>query len=107
MQGHEAKQDHIASYAHHSNVKNRSSLVFRHDYISKIWLSLQQPFLLAYHRTKLILVPTRIQDDTIYCHCGFLNVAGTGKCFYHEITAEIIKSGKSGEITTKLSAILK
>ena len=35
MQGREAKHVHIASYAKHSNIKNRWSLVFRHDYISK------------------------------------------------------------------------
>jgi hypothetical protein len=59
MQGREAKHVQIASYAKHSNVKNRWSLVFRHDYISKIWLPLKEASLLEYHRTNVSLVPTK------------------------------------------------
>ncbi len=51
MQGREAKHMQIASYAKHSNVKNRWSLVFRHDYISKIWLPLKQASLSS-HKCK-------------------------------------------------------
>ena len=80
-------------------------LVFRHDYISKIWLPLKQPSLLEYHRTNLSLVPSRVEDDE-YCHCGFLKVAATAECYYgdHEITAEIVKSVKACKITKKLSS---
>ena len=96
MQGREAKHVHIASYVKHSNIKNRWSLVFRIDYISKIWLPLQQPSFLTYHRTKESLVPKMIEDDILYCYCGFPKGAVTGKCFYcdHELTAEIVKSVK-------------
>ena len=106
-QGREAKHMQIASYAKHSNVKNRWSLVFRHDYISKIWLPLKQASLLEYHRTNVSLVPRRVEDDE-YCHCGFHKVEPTAKCYYcdHKITAEIVKSVKACKITKKLSAII-
>ena len=109
MQGREAKHVHIASYAKHSNIKNRWSLVFRHDYISKIWLPLQQPSLLTYHRTKESLVPTRVDNDALFCYCGFLKDTVTGKCFYcdHELTDEIVKSVKCVKISGKLSSVLK
>ena len=109
MQGREAKHVHIASYAKHSNIKNRWSLVFRHDYISKIWLPLQQPSLLTYHRTKESLVPTRVDNDALFCYCGFLKDTVTGKCFYcdYELTDEIVKSVKCVKISCKLSSILK
>ena len=109
MQGREAKHVHIASYAKHSNIKNRWSLVFRHDYISKVWLPLQQPSLLTYHRTKESLVPKRVEDDILFCYCGFPKGTVTGKCFYcdHELTAEIVTSVKCCKITGKLSSTLK
>ena len=107
MQGREAKHMQISSYAKHSNVKNRWSLVFRHDYISKIWLPLKQASLLEYHCTNVSLVPRRVEDDE-YCHCGFHKVEPTAKCFYcdHKITAEIVKSVKACKITKKLSPII-
>jgi hypothetical protein len=109
MQGREAKHVHIASYAKHSNIKNRWSLVFRDDYISKIWLPLQQPSLLTYHRTKESLVPERLEGVILYCYCGFPKGAFTGKYFYcdHELRAEIVKSVKCCKINGKLSSILK
>ena len=108
MQGREAKHVQIASYAKHSNVKNRWPLVFRHDYISKIWLPLKQASLLEYHRANKSLVPSRIEDDK-YCHCGFHKAEDMANCYYcdHEITVEIVKSVKGCKITKKLSAVLK
>lgn len=108
MQGREAKHVQIARYAQHSNMQNRWPLVFRHDYVSKIWLPLNQPSLLEYHRTNKSLVPSRVEDNK-YCHCSFLKEAVTAKCYYcdHEITTEIIKSVKASKITKKLLAILK
>lgn len=108
MQGREAKRIHIASYAKHTNITNRWSLVFRHDYISKIWLPLQQPSLLTYHRTGQSIIPKRVEDDSLYCCCGFLKDAVTGKCFYcdSDLMAEIVKSVKCCKITGKLTSIL-
>jgi hypothetical protein len=50
MQGREAKHVQIASYAKNSLFKQRWYQVFRHDYISKVWLPFRQPSLLAYHQ---------------------------------------------------------
>ena len=107
MQGREAKHVQIASYAQHSNVSNRWPLVFRHDYISKIWLPTQEPSLLSYHRTQESLIPVRVQNDASFCQCSLPKV--DGKCFYcnHKITAEIEKSVKSGRVSKVISAILK
>ena len=48
MQGREAKHVQIAAYAKNSPYKQRWFQVFRHDYISKVWLPSHQPSLFAY-----------------------------------------------------------
>jgi len=43
MQGREAKHVRIAQYAKHATLSSRWVLVFRHDYITGIWLRMQDP----------------------------------------------------------------
>ena len=44
MQGRKAKHVSIAQYAKHATLSSRFVLVFRHDYITGIWLRMQDPF---------------------------------------------------------------
>ena len=82
----------IASYAKQSNYSLRWFQVFRHDYISKIWLPLQQPSLLKYHKANVI--PDRIKDTQQVCYCGLEKSPGDTKCFYckHEFMLEVVSS---------------
>ena len=95
MQGREAKHVQIASYAKNSLFKQRWYQVFRHDYISKVWLPLRQPSLLAYHQARDTLIPPRVlRDPEHYCYCGFTKDAGKDACFYcdHSLMTEIRRS---------------
>ena len=93
MQGRQAKHVQIASYAKHSTFKSSWFHVFRHDFISKLWLPLQKPSLLGYHETHESLVPKGVGNSET-CHCGFRKLETEDKCFYciRPILNEIKKS---------------
>ena len=102
MQGREAKHVQIASYAKNSLFKERWPQVFRHDYISKLWLPTHQPSLLTYHQAKDSLIPSRVTTDPQhYCYCGFPKVECNEKCYYcsHPFMAEVTWSVKEGKPT--------
>ena len=102
MQGREAKHVQIASYARNSLYKDRWNQVFRHDYISKLWLPLRQPSLLTYHQSRDSLIPNRITTDAQhFCSCGFSKGEHDDKCFFcgHKFMDEIKKSVAEGKPT--------
>ena len=102
MQGREAKHVQIASYAKNSLFKDRWHQVFRHDYISKLWLPIHQPSLLTYHQTKESLIPRRVTTDPQHhCYCGFHKPRCNEKCYYcrHSFMAEVTRSVKEGKPT--------
>lgn len=102
MQGREAKHVQIASFARNSQYKQRWYQVFRHDHISKLWLPVKQPSLLAYHQSHDTLIPTRIsKDPQHYCYCGLDKEADSELCLFcgHELMQEIKKSVCDGKPT--------
>ena len=102
MQGREAKHVQIASFARNSQYKQRWYQVFRHDHISKLWLPVKQPSLLAYHQSHDTLIPSRIHTDPQhYCYCGLSKEADTEHCFFcgHKLMQEIKKSVCDGKPT--------
>ena len=110
MQGREAKRVHIASYAKHSNIKNRWSLVFRHDYISKYGSHYNNHRFSHTNAQRKVLFPQGLITMHSFAIVAFLRIdTVTGKCFYcdYELTDEIVKSVKSVKISCKLSSILK
>lgn len=83
MQGQEAKHVQISSYVRNSLYKKRWSQVFRHDFISKLWLPIQQPSLLVFHQSNYTLIPTRVSKDLQhYCYCGMSKDADAKHCFF-------------------------
>lgn len=102
MQGREAKHVQIARYAKNSLYKQRWFHVFRHDYISKIWLPLHQPSLLVYHQVQDSLIPLRVVNDPQhYCYCGFIKQTNQAMCYYcgHHLMSEIKLSVAEGKPT--------
>ena len=102
MQGREAKHVQIASFARNSQYKQRWYQVFRHDHISKLWLPVKQPSLLAYHQSHDTLIPTRIRTDPQhYCYCGLAKEADSEHCLFcgHKLMQEIKKSVRDGKPT--------
>ncbi|XP_068686242.1 uncharacterized protein [Montipora foliosa] len=109
MQGREAKHVQIASYARNSLFKERWNQVFRHDYISKLWLPLRQPSLLTYHQSRDSLIPNRVTTDPHhFCSCGFSKGEHDEKCFFcgHKFMDEIMNSVAEGKPTRVLEVLV-
>ena len=101
-QGREAKHVQFASYARNSLFKERWNQVFRHNYISKLWLPLHQPSLLTYHQSRDNLIPSRVTSDPQhFCSCVFFKDEHDDTCFFcgHEFMAEIKKFVAEGKPT--------
>ena len=107
MQGRESKHQQVASFAEFSLVKNRWEKVFRHEYMSLIWLRKQNPCLDSYKKCKDKYTPERCFDSR-YCICG-LAVSSDGKCKYcgTNLSKEISVCAITGEITKKMRTVLK
>lgn len=102
MQGWEAKHIQIASYAKNSLFKGRWPQVFRHDYISKLWIPIHQPPPLTYHKAKDSIFPRCVTSDPQhYSYCGFPKAQGDDKCYFcnHAFMTEVTKSVAEGKPT--------
>ena len=78
MQGRKAKHVRFAQYAKHATLSSRWVLVFRHDYITGMWLRMQDPSSVPYHKNKGVYKP-KISNKA-FCHWGLERVAGGEKC---------------------------
>ena len=67
MQGRESKHQQIASFAEFALVKNRWEKVFRHEYMSLIWLRKQTPHLDSYRKCKDKYSPDDASTLVIAC----------------------------------------
>lgn len=106
MQGREAKHVRIAQYAKHATLSSRWVMVFRHDYITGIWLRMQDPSSVPYHKNKEVYEP-EISNEA-FCHCGLERVAGGKKCeFCSSILYQSIeRSVREGELDPYLANLL-
>ena len=114
MQGREAKHVKLAKYV--GNTCNaRKSLrwwtVFRHEFVSMVWLREKDPYSIAYRCEKRNIsdsyIPKRVRDcDDRFCHCG-LSKKTTGNQGCEICTSDVMKAIKqtvaSGKITPELS----
>ena len=102
MQGRESKHQQVANFAEFSIVKNRWQKVFRHEYMSLIWLRKQNPSQDSYREFKDKYTPDRCFDPG-YCICGLVAISnGTSNYCGSVLSKEISVSGITGEITKKL-----
>ena len=114
MQGREAKHVKLAKYVENT-CNARKSLrwwtVFRHEFVSMVWLREKDPYSIAYRCEKRNIsdsyIPKRVRDcDDTFCHCGLSKkTAGHQGC---EIcTSDLMKAIKqtvaSGKIKPELS----
>ena len=78
MEGREAKHQAISRYAQNSNFSNRWKQVFRHEFISLVWLRERGYNLTGSSSSKETYIPKRaFQND--HCYCG---LPVTGECKY-------------------------
>ena len=109
MQGRESKHQQIASFAEFSLVKNRWEKVFRHEYMSLIWLRKQNPHLDSYRKCKDKYCPQRCLDSR-YCLCSIaLNADDQNECKYcrSRLSKAITACATTRIITGEMRKILK
>ena len=99
MEGREAKHIAISRYAKNSTYGNRWQLIFRHEYISLIWLRERGYNLSNYSVSKEKYVPKRVGLDG-FCECGCWKEVGVSSCAYcsHPYRKSIELSCKVGKI---------
>ena len=80
MEGREAKHIAISRYSHNTAYLHRWEQIFRHEYISLIWLREK-----GYNTnvnvscSKLRYIPKRVADSQEFCNCG-LHLSTNGQC---------------------------
>lgn len=72
MQERQAKHVQIASYARNSLFREHWNQVFRHDFVSKLWLPLQQPSLLTYSVVSSVKGKLTSNPKSSYLRCTAL-----------------------------------
>ena len=99
MQGREAKHQQLGAYSKNTIMKNKWQQIFRHEYMTLVWLREQNPFYDSYCKTPFQYVPSRCDTDN-YCHCGLSKEQISAKCKIcsSDITNDIITSVEKQKI---------
>jgi hypothetical protein len=99
MQGREAKHQRLAAYSKNTTVKNMWKQVFRHEYMTLIWLKEQNPFKDDYCKSSYKYVPVQCSEDN-FCYCGLPKECLVQKCNIcsSSIYKKIIKSVEKGKV---------
>lgn len=101
MEGREAKHQAVARYATNSTYHNRWYSVFRHEFISLIWLRKRGYNLTNSKSCNASYIPKRVSSDE-YCYCGLLLTEGVCKYCNHANRVELLKSIKSKKASMEL-----
>jgi hypothetical protein len=93
MEGREAKHISIARYSRNTCYQNRWEQVFRHEYISLLWLrergyNLNKPSSVAMH-----YIPKRATENPNYCYCGMEKAPEMSGCKFclHKLREDILR----------------
>lgn len=81
MEGREAKHIALAKFTRNTQFTNRWLQVFRHEYVSLIWLRENGCDERVYKETPGLYIPKRCHSDQ-FCHCGQPKQAGDEKCSF-------------------------
>ena len=79
MQGREAKHTMISKFASHSTPGLRWRLIFRHEFISTIWLRSKDPRAIRFTHQQVNYLPQFVASDD-YCYCGLPKKPDIEKC---------------------------
>ena len=107
MQGREAKHQKLAELSKNTTYKKRWQQIFRHEYMSLIWLREQNPYNDSYCKTNFKYIPARCNTNS-FCHCGLMKDDRMKECQIccSSIYKEIIKSVEDGSISKVLKKYL-
>lgn len=104
MEGREAKHIAIARYCKNTAYLHRWEQVFRHEYVSLIWLR-EKGYNITNNASlnsrKLSYLPKRVKDSDEYCKCGLAKMPKTDdQCRFcsHDLREKIKVSIEKGKI---------
>jgi hypothetical protein len=104
MEGREAKHQAISRYAKNSNYNTRWLQIFRHEFVSLIWLR-EKGYNLSYtNRRKHTYIPKRIHEEG-FCYCGLPKRDVCDYCS-HEYRSQIEKSVSLKSVQVDKSLLL-
>ena len=108
MQGRKAKHTMIGAFARHSTLSLRWQLVFRHEYISCVWLRNMFPKSPTFSSHKVVkYVPDFVYKDN-YCYCGLEKPTDKEICDFcsDPLTKYINESSVQGELVEELKTLM-
>ena len=107
MQGREAKHISIRNFAKHSTLANRWDMVFRHEFVSCVWLQEHDPMSIHYKHVCVKYVPERINQQE-FCFSGFMKDPQAEKCKFcsHPLFTQVQTSVENGEYCNETRQIL-
>lgn len=100
MEGREAKHVFISKYSVNTNYHLRWTQIFRHEYISLIWLRERKYNIIRpTNSSSLSYIPKRATSDPNYCYCGFPKSSDSLKCKLcaNPLMDKILESLKTGK----------
>ena len=100
MEGREAKHVFIAKYSTNTLYQCRWQQIFRHEYVSLVWLRERGYNISKQLSSKLTYIPKAVFDDHTLCYCGFEKVASATECRFcsHPLRKKIKSSISKGRI---------
>ena len=106
MQGREAKHVHLQKHAKHSLTTNRWQKVFKHEYVTTLYLREIDANAYMYKHTKSSYIPPKANSATV-CYCGYPKHMEEDKCKFcsDKIRVAIEKSVQTGELDQYISQI--
>ena len=108
MEGREAKHIALANFTRNTQYSNRWAQVFRHEYVSLIWLRENGCDEILHKNTKNVYIPNRCHTDQ-FCHCGQPKTVNVEKCSFCLEHFRVILSNcvAQGKITNEAKAMIK
>lgn len=106
MEGRESKHVSLARFARNTHHSTPWVQVFRHEYISLIWLRENRCDLVKHTPTRNKYIPARCFTAT-FCHCGNQKPRGEVKCTFcsHPIQQTIDDCIKQGKLTAQAKSL--
>ena len=107
MQGREAKHISISNFAKHSTLANRWDMVFRHEFVSCVWLREHDPMSIHYKHVCVKCVPEHISKQE-FCFCRYMKDRQAEKCKFcsHPLFTQVQTSVENGEHCNETRQIL-
>ena len=104
MEGREAKHQAISRYATNSTNSTRWQSVFRHEFVSLIWLRERGCNLANSKKCNETYIPNHVSGEA-YCYCGLMLTDGRD-CKYcnHQNRGKIVNSVEQKKVTFKVNS---